>query len=98
MRPKCNASLQHLPQLAANPAATLAAIVDPSTNIRSTLNPDIEQVHTADQIRPRWKTSERPALTRYARAPVCPTVTAGSAIRMPHRCLQTFTQVPNPPH
>ncbi len=34
----------HLPQLARNPKAVIAAIVDPSTNLRSTLNEDMEQL------------------------------------------------------
>ena len=34
----------HIPQLHINPNATLAAIVDPSEKIRSTLNPDIKQM------------------------------------------------------
>lgn len=34
----------HLPQLARNPRVRLGAVVDPSTALRSTLNPDMEQL------------------------------------------------------
>ena len=34
----------HLPQLARNPRAVISAIVDPSTALRSTLNPEMEQL------------------------------------------------------
>jgi len=35
----------HLPHLSRHPQATIAAIVEPSSQIRSSLNPDIQQLH-----------------------------------------------------